>query len=337
MEQRRLDARIMSTAKMKRIPIYAQGAIVLCVGIAAYIVQDLIMKVASGSYPIHQVLVFRAFSAIPIGILLVSFSSGGIKSLKGSTLPMLPRSVMSVLCNLAYYLAVATLPLATVGALYLSAPLMITALSVLLLQEKVNAMQWGAIAAGFAGVLLIIHPGYAAFEWAMTLPLLSALFYAGAVIYARKQGGEYDSSVMALQTQGWLTLTGIVLSLLLGFGELKWDIQHHPSMDFLLRGWLWPSGIDTLVLVACGIAGAASMYFLTKAYTLTAASRLAPFEYTALLWSIFLGWLAFGDLPSPKDWLGIALLVGAGLVSIAAADKEEDTSAAEPAETPTVS
>ena len=305
---------------------YSRGAAILCAGVAAYIIQDLILKVASGSYPIHQALVFRAMTAIPIGIVIVHLT-GGLKSLKGSTVPMLPRSLLVVVCNLTYYLALATLPLATVGALYLSAPLMITALSVLLLQEKVNYFQWGAIAAAFVGVVLIMHPGYGSFEWAMTLPLLSALSYAGAVILARKTPEVDDAGVMALHSQGWLTLTGIVLGLCLGFGELNWEVQQHPSMDFLLRGWQWPTATDFAVLLLCGVVGAASTFLLTKAYTLSSASGLAPFEYTALLWSVFLGWLVFNHLPAAKDWIGIALLVAAGLVSVYASDKAE----AEPA------
>jgi drug/metabolite transporter (DMT)-like permease len=256
----------------------------------------------------------------PTAILIIHLT-GSLTSIKGSTRPMLPRSLLTVACNLTYYLAIAALPLATVGALYLSAPLMITALSVLLLQEKVNAVQWGAVAAGFVGVVLIIHPGYGVFEWAMVLPLLSALSYAGAVIFVRKAGGESDSGVMSLQSQAWLSVTGLALGLLLGFGQLRGDVAMHPSMSFLLSGWQWPSARDALVLLLCGVVGSASTYFLTRAYSLSDASRLAPFEYTALLWSIFLGWLVWGHLPAAKDWAGIALLVCAGLVSVYAAGK----------------
>ena len=305
---------------MMRLGAYARGAIVLCAGIAAYIVQDLIMKIASGSYPIHQALVFRALTAIPIAVLIIHFT-GSLKAIRGSTRPMLPRSLLTVLCNITYYLAIAALPLATVGALYLSAPLMITALSVLLLNEKVNTAQWAAVAAGFVGVVLIIHPGSGLFEWAMVLPLLSALTYAGAVILVRKAGDEGDSGVMALQSQAWLSVTGLVLGLMLGFGELRSEVDLHPSMGFLLSGRQWPSAWDCGVLLVCGIVGAGSTFLLTRAYSLSDASRLAPFEYTALLWSIFLGWLVFDHLPAAKDWAGIALLVGAGLVSVYKADK----------------
>lgn len=315
---------------MAQASSYARGAVILCAGIAAYIVQDLIMKLASGHYPIHQALAFRAVTAIPVAVLFI-WLAGNMKSIKGSTRPMLPRSVLTVLCNLTYYLALAALPMATVGALYLSAPLMITALSVLLLQEKVNTAQWLAVAAGFAGVVLIIHPGGGLFEWAMVLPLLSALTYAGAVIYVRKAGSDGDSGVMALQSQAWLSVTGLVLGLLLGAGELSSDVQTHPSMGFLLSGWAWPTARDASVLLLCGAVGAASTYLLTRAYTLSDASRLAPFEYTALLWSIALGWLVWGDFPAAKDWVGIGLLVGAGLASVYTADREEPAAEGAPA------
>jgi drug/metabolite transporter (DMT)-like permease len=206
---------------------------------------------------------------------------------------------------------------------------MITALSVMLLKEKVTYGQWAAVAAAFAGVILIIHPGDGAFEWALLLPLLSALAYAGAVIIERKKSDSGNPSVMALHSQVWMALTGVTLGLLLGFGELNSEMQQHPSMDFLLRGWQWPSARDFTILLICGIVGSASTFFMTKAYTLSKASALAPFEYTALLWSILLGWLVFGHLPEAKEWAGIALLVGAGLVSIYAADT---TQAAAPAE-----
>lgn len=307
---------------------YARGAVILCAGIAAYIVQDLILKIASGHYPIHQALVMRAVTAIPIAVGFI-YWSGTLKAIRGSTRPLLPRSLLNVVCNLTYYLALAALPMATVGALYLSAPLMITALSVLLLQEKVDSWQWGALAAGFAGVVLIIHPGGGLFEWAMVLPLLSALTYAGGVIYVRKAGKDGDSGVMALQSQTWLSVTGLFLGLALGAVDLSSEVQMHPSMSFLLSGWQWPSLRDFMVLLACGVVGAISSYLLTRAYALSDASSLAPFEYTALLWSVALGWLVFGHFPSLKDWFGIGLLLGAGLVSVYMAEKKQQQKVSE--------
>ena len=311
---------------MRLQSISVMAILYLCVGVAAFAIQDLIMKVASDDYPIHQALVIRALAALPIA-LIVGYMAGAFKAIKGSTRAMLPRSLLLVITNLSYYLALATLPLATVSALYLTAPLMITVLSVLLLQEKVNSAQWAAVIAGFVGMLFIVHPGYGEFEWAMTLPLLSALAYAGSVIFVRKMGGNDDSAVIAFQGTAWLSMAGVVLGLMLGFGEMEWEIQSHPSMDFLLRSWREPGLFDFLALLTSGVVGAAATLFLTKAYTSATASGLAPFEYTALIWSIVLGWLVWNHLPSGKEWVGIIILVAAGLASVYAADKGAEKAA----------
>lgn len=295
----------------------------LCVGLAVFSIQDLIMKGASDDYPIHQTLVIRALAAIPLSICVV-YLSGAFKALKGSTRALLPRSIILVASSLAYYLALATLPLATVCALYLTTPLMITVLSVLILDEKVNSAQWGAVVAAFVGTLFIVHPGYGEFEWAMLLPLLAGLTYAGSVIFIRWRGGEDESAVIAFQSTMWLSLTGAVLGLLLGFGEMRWEIQSHPSMDFLLSGWKQPGVFDFLALLTCGVISSTATLLMSKAYASSSASSLAPFEYTALLWSIVLGWLVWNHLPSPKEWIGMAILIAAGLVSVYSTEKKSE-------------
>ena len=291
----------------------------LSAGILAFVLTDTIMKLASTSYPIHQALVIRGLSAVPAALLLV-YAGGAAKALKGSTRAIWPRSALITLANITLFLGLATLPLATASALCQTIPLFIVVLSVLLLKERVGYMQWGALLAGFAGAIIIIHPGEGAFEWAMILPLLSALFYAGNVIWVRKTGNQNPTEVIAFQGTLWLSAAGVLLALAFGFGELDWEIQRHPTMDFLLRGWQWPEAYHLAALLVCGVIGAAATLLLTKGYAMSSASLLAPFEYTGLIWSILLGWVIWGHLPSSKDWLGMALLVAAGVVSVSTAE-----------------
>lgn len=312
---------------MKTLSSPLVAIIYLSIGIAAFAIQDLILKLASTDYPIHQALVIRGLAAIPVALLTV-YLAGTMKALKGSTRAMWPRSLLIVITNFAYYMAVAALPLATVSALYLTTPFIITILSVLFLQEKVNYIQWGALIGGFLGALIIVHPGEGAFEWAMLLPLLAALAYAGSVVLVRKMEGEGLTEVIAFQGTTWLSVMGLVLALALGLGEFDWEVQQHPSLDFLLRGWQQPDLLNVVALLICGVVGAAATLMLTKGYAASSASHLAPFEYTALLWSIVLGWLIWDHLPTGKEWLGMALLVAAGLISVYAADKGEAAAAA---------
>lgn len=294
----------------------------LSVGIVAFAIQDLVMKLASGTYPLHQALAIRAAAALPVALIIV-YMAGSISSLKGSTRAMWPRSLLLVVTNITYYVALAALPMATVSALYLTAPLLITVLSVLFLSEKVGLVQWAAILAGMAGVILIVHPGDGAFEWAMLLPLVSALAYAGSVIFVRKTKGDNDAAVMAFQGTLWLSLAGLAMGAMLGFGEMKAEIRWHPSADFLLSGWHWPTARDTGIMLLGGVVGSAATLFLTRAYANSSASVLAPFEYTALLWSILLGCLFWGHLPTSREWLGIAVLICAGLASVLFCEAQE--------------
>lgn len=284
-------------------------------GTAAFTAQDMIIRLVSEDYPLYQAFFLRGITAVPLSLLLVYLLQQQ-PSLKGSTLRMSPRSALMVIVNLLFYAALATLPMATACVLLLTGPLMLVVLSFLFLKEEVNNYQWGAIVAGLIGVVVIIHPGENKFEWAMVLPLLSALAYAFSLLWVRKWGRSDNSSVIAFQETFWLSLMGLLMGLALGFGELDWEIKSHPSAAFLLRGWQWPLLSDALILLLSGVFGAVATYCVITAYTKSRSSILAPFEYTALIWALLFGWLAWQHLPTPREWLGMAIVVGASLLAL---------------------
>ncbi len=81
-----------------------------------------------------------------------------------------------------------------------------------------------------------------------------------------------------------------------------------------MRGWAWPALGDLLLMMACGLVAAIGLTLLTQAYRMAEATLVAPFEYTALFWGVLWGWIMWGDWPDAIAWLGIAILIGAGLV-----------------------
>jgi drug/metabolite transporter (DMT)-like permease len=89
--------------------------------------------------------------------------------------------------------------------------------------------------------------------------------------------------------------------------------SEHKSLAFLLRDWSTPTFGDLILLMACGAIAAVGTVLLTQAYRLAEASTVAPYEYTALIWSLIYGWMFWGEFPDPIAWAGIALVVGAGL------------------------
>ena len=289
----------------------AKGIAFLVAGIAVFSIQDLILKLLSGAYPLHQAMLLRSLTAIPFLLVLVHWE-GGLRSLfTPGTRAMIWRGVVMFLAYTCYYLALAALPMATTVALYFSAPLFITILSVFFLAEKVGPRRWIALMAGFAGVLIMVRPGSALFDWAALLPVLSGLTYAISMIAARRLGSTETASALAFWGNAVFLLGALVLSAI--FGPGAWEGDAHPSLAFLLRGWVTPSGYDLMLMMACGVIAAVGLTLLTQAYRVAEASVVTPFEYTGLIWSVIYGWVFWQDWPNGSDWAGIAIIVGAGL------------------------
>lgn len=289
----------------------AKGVAFLVAGVAVFSLQDLILKLLSGDYPLHQAMVLRSLTAIPFLLALVHYEAG-LKSLfTPGTGAMIRRGVIMFLAYTAYYIALPALPMATTVALYFSAPLFITLLSVLILKEHVGPRRWLALVAGFVGVIIMVRPGGAVFEWAALLPVLSGFAYALSMISARRLGVTESAAALAFWGNAVFLAAALVMSAILGTGA--YGDQAHPSLAFLLRGWAMPTAFDAMLMMSCGIIAAAGLTLLTQAYRIAEASVVTPFEYTGLLWSVIYGWVFWQQWPDATAWVGIAIIIGAGL------------------------
>lgn len=289
----------------------AKGIAFLVAGVAVFSVQDLILKLLSGAYPLHQAMVFRSLTAIPFLLLLVR-AEGGLHSLfTPGTGAMIRRGGIMLLAYTCYYIALPALPMATTVALYFSAPLFITLLSVLVLGERVGPRRWGALVAGFAGVILMVRPATGVFEWAALLPVLSGFTYALSMISARRLGTTETAAALAFWGNAVFLAAALVMSAILGSGAFGHEA--HPSLAFLLRGWAMPTPGDAALMMACGLIAALGLTFLTQAYRIAQASVVTPFEYTGLIWSVLYGWVFWQQWPDSTGWAGIAIIIGAGL------------------------
>lgn len=288
------------------------GVAFLLTGIAVISVQDLILKLLSGAYPLHQAMVLRSLAAIP-ALLLLALWDGGPRTLASAGWRgMAARGILNLFAYTCYYLALAALPLATTVALFFTAPLFITALSVPFLGERVTPARWLALVGGFAGVLIIVRPGSDVFEWAALLPLFSGLFYGLAQILARRMGRQETATAMSFYSNFAFLGGATLLSALFGTGAFADEAQ--ASLAFMIRGWATPTTRDLSLMLSCGVIAAVGLTFLTQAYRLAEASLVAPFEYAALVWGLLWGWLFWRDWPDMVDWAGIAVLVAAGLI-----------------------
>jgi drug/metabolite transporter (DMT)-like permease len=186
----------------------------------------------------------------------------------------------------------AFLPLADASAIAFASPMVVTALSIPILGEQVGIRRWSAVAAGFVGVLIVIRPGTGAFDAAALLPLLSAACWALSIVLTRRMG-RHDKPLTTLL---YSTVVGLVLSSL--------------ALPFV---WRPASVADWMLIIAMGGLNAGGQYFLIAGLMRGAASLLAPFTYSQIVWSTLLGYLIFGALPTVWTWSGAALIVASGV------------------------
>lgn len=305
-----------------RMSATTQGILALVAGIAVFSVQDLILKGLSGDYPLHQAMVLRSLVALPFHLGIVWWFDGRLTTiLTPGWGRMLARGLLGFLAYTAYYLGLATMPLAETVALYFTAPLFITLAAALFLGERVSLPSAVAVAVGFAGVLLIVKPGSAGFDLAALLPILGAFGYALYMVAARPLGRVETAAAMAFWGNLCFLLCALALSVVYGSGTLA-DASH-PSMAFLTRGWVMPGAVDLALMAVCGVIAAVGLTLLTQAYRIAPSATVAPFEYTFMFWAVLWGWLAWGDFPDALGWLGIAVIVAAGLVVIRAPGTEK--------------
>jgi drug/metabolite transporter (DMT)-like permease len=287
------------------------GVLCLIAGIAVFSLQDLIIKLISDDYPVHQAMAIRGFVALPLLYFLVAQTSG-LGSLRSSRAPLLAlRGLVMLSAYTSFYLGLAALPIAICVSLYFVAPIFVTLLSASILRERVGSRRWAAVVLGFVGVLIVLRPARDLFDPAALLPVFAGFAYAVSAVIARRLGASESAPVMAFHANGIYLAAGLLMGAVLTQAGLP--ESGHKSLAFLLRGWSTPTSVDLVLLMVCGAVAAVGTVLLTQAYRLAKASTVAPYEYTALVWSLAYGWLYWGEFPDAIAWAGIALVILSGL------------------------
>jgi len=282
-------------------------------GVSVFTIQDVIVKILSSVYPVHQIVVIRSLVAFPI-LLGVTYAEqrGHIKMHRG--LLHLARGTILYVSYTCYYLALARMPMADVIALTFTVPLFVTMLGVLVLGERVRTRRWLALGAGFVGVLVILRPGLSLFDPAALLPIASAAAYAISAVMARRLGSTESGGAMALTATGAYIMGGALTAAVLANVAPPPGAQE--SIRFLLNPWIWPSALDLALMALCGCIAAFGFFCLSQGYRLSEAYRAAPCEYAALPWGVLWGYLFFGNTPDAVMVLGALIIMAAGLYTL---------------------
>lgn len=283
-------------------------------GSATLSLNDLAIKSLSGGYALHQVILTRAFIGIAfiLGFIKVTGIGFGILKTRRPQMHLLRASVVMV-SNVTYFLGLAALPIADAAAIGFVAPIFVTLLSVLILGEKVGWHRWGAVIAGLIGVVVMVRPE-GQFQWATLLVLGSAFCYASTQIMTRFMKDTESAVTINFYTQIAFVLVSAAMGLTVGDGHLAGSSD--ASLAFLFRAWVWPPVQDWPAFLGTGLSVAIGGMLMSQAYRLNEAALVAPFEYTSMPLAILWGLLFFGTFPDLQGWIGIALIIGAGLYTL---------------------
>ena len=287
---------------------------ILCVvgAVTIFSLQDLTFKWMSDRYPLHQIVFIRGVVAIAVVLGLLVPLEGGFRSLLSDRIPLhLLRGLALVVGNMTFFAGLASLQLAEGVAIFFTAPLLITLLSIPLLGERVGAQRLIAVLCGLLGAVIVMRPGGDAFQEAAVLPLIAAFAYASMTIMTRKLGTQDSASVMAFYLQVMFIASSLMIYAVAGDG--KFSGNDNKSLEFLLRAWVWPETYDFGLMLVIGVLNAFGGYLISQGYRMSEASVVAPFEYVAIPLAVVWGFLMWSDLPDAASWIGIGMILSAGV------------------------
>jgi drug/metabolite transporter (DMT)-like permease len=272
---------------------HTRGILAMLLAVALFAVMDAQLKLLAGHYGPMQVSFLRGATSLPF-VLLPVLLRGRLARLKPVNVRLhLLRGALSVLMLGSFVFAVRESSLATTYSIFMCAPLLVAALSVPVLGERVARAQWLVIAAGLGGVLLMIAPrGGQWVSLGALVALVAAVTYALAVVTLRLLARTDTTESMVF----WFTAL-----LSLGAGLLS------------IPGWVPLAASHWPLLVGIGLTGALGQHFITEAFRRAPAAVVAPFEYTALLWGVLLDLVVWHVLPGAVTLLGSGVVIGAGL------------------------
>ena len=268
----------------------------MLVSVGFFAGMDALLKTLANSYPALELGALRGAASLPF-VFAATLLRGNLRDLKPVRWSLhLARGVLAIIMLTSFIYALRLLPLADAYALFLAAPLIVTALSMPLLGERVDWRRWVAIAVGLAGTIALLRPT------AANLATLGALAAVAAALC-------YALSAITIRV---LTRTDTTASMVFWFMAMLTVFAGALAAPAWVpvRTEHWP------LLVGVGVLGALGQHFVTEAFRYAPASSVAPFEYTAILWALALDWVVWMHAPDAQMLAGAAIVIASGLYLI---------------------
>ena len=269
-----------------------RGIAIMCLSMFFFVAVDALARELTQRLAVSQILWVRFLIFAAIAVAIVGPRTVRSKLKSRNPWLQIARSFVLVAEIAVFVLSFRYLPVADVHAVAAAVPLIVTALAVPVLGERVGWRRWIAVGTGFVAVLIIVRPGYLELDWYHILPVAGAIIWAFYQVLIRLTA-HYDGSDTTLL---WTVFAGVAITSSFGWVD-----------------WVWPSPQTWLLLIAAGFMGAAAHYTLILALNAAPASLLQPFVYTTFLWALALGLIFFGEFPDAITIAGAGVLIAVGL------------------------
>jgi drug/metabolite transporter (DMT)-like permease len=245
-----------------------------------------------GIYPVGEVLFLRSLSSLIAGAAVILPVAGLSVFATQRPRDHILRGMSQSVSQLSLLLAFSLMPLAGAVAINFSSPLFAALVSIVWLKERAGAARWAALLIGFVGVLIVTNPGANSLTLGALFALVNAIMYGSVTVAVRGMTRTESANTLVI----WqLTVLAFFHSFLLFFG------------------WRWPTPLDAVLLFGTGFTNAIGQWFWTRSLHLAPAAAVTPFYYLMLVWSLGIGFLVWGDVPTLSLLIGSAIVVVTGL------------------------
>jgi drug/metabolite transporter (DMT)-like permease len=279
----------------------AKAILLKLISAMLFAVMAALVRYLGARYPVGQIVFFRsAFAIVPVIAIYAWRRELGAAVRTKRPLGHAGRGVISIGGMFFNFASLARLPIVDATAVSFAAPLITVAMSAVFLKERVRIYRWSAVSIGFIGILVMLAPqldpsryvAASATALGFAFAITGAFCNAGATIQTRRLTESETTSSIVFYFSLVCALAGLA----------TWPF-----------GWLVPTRMELVALVAVGLFGGLAHILLTESFRFASASVVAPFDYTTMLWALLLGYVVFGELPTLSIYIGGGIVAAAGL------------------------
>jgi drug/metabolite transporter (DMT)-like permease len=288
-----------------------KGILFILTGMALFSVQDALIKYVFEDVALYELYFGRTLTAL---ILLLVFLKVTSKELiLKSHYPLL--TCLRVICFFFgfsfFYISLTYMSLAMANALFFSSPFFISILAIVFLGEKVGIRRWLAIFLGFLGVYIVLNPDFNDFNYRNLAPVACALCYAISMTITKVTSDK--DNVYTQMSHLYFGAIGISILFFIFTGDGRYNNFTDPTYQFILREWFTNPSYAWPYVIAMGFVAAVSFFCVFSAYSVASPSVVSLFEYSLIIWAIIIGYILFNDVPTIRTFVGVALIIGAGV------------------------